>query len=89
MKKKLMCILASSLLFSSFIFASTVRYYTSCGTSGYTVGNTYFDSEDEYWDYLTELNEIECGSADIPTIQPTLDDGSSYSGPNKPLEFFP
>ena len=59
MKKFLMSLGFIAICTSAF---ATIEYTTTCGKQGYTVNQSYFvDNPDEFWNYLFELNEIECG----------------------------
>lgn len=59
MKKFLMSLGFITICLSAF---ATIEYTTTCGKQGYTVNQSYFvDNPNEFWNYLLELNEIECG----------------------------
>ena len=39
---------------------------TSCGKRVSTVSSSFFNSMSEYTEYLRDLNEINCGTRDLP-----------------------
>lgn len=41
---------------------------TSCGTRLMTVSPSFFNSNAEFNDYLRDLNQINCGTRDLPRI---------------------
>lgn len=68
MKKKL-CIFASALCIGISVYA-TVEFKTTCGYVGHTVNQEYFESKQEYQEYVNSLNEIYCGEkGDVKIIR--------------------
>lgn len=60
--KKRFTIFALSLCVGIGLYAS-VEFATTCGYVGHTVNADYFESEEEYQEYIKSLNEIYCGES--------------------------
>lgn len=58
MKKILLALFCIAIGIS--VYAS-VEFKTTCGYIGHTVNEKYFESQQEYQEYINSLNEIYCG----------------------------
>ena len=59
--KKIIFVTALMLSGLAFNANASVLVTTTCGTKVITVSEDYFQDYNEYYDYLLELNSIECG----------------------------
>lgn len=53
----------------SFMSAKAVTVYTTCGIQLHTVSMIFFEDEDDYMEYLRDLNEIHCGVRALPHVE--------------------
>lgn len=58
--KKLLFLAIMAMCTMSVSAKGSVTYKTSCGIEGTTVGPEFFDSYEEFVEYLHELNVIAC-----------------------------